>query len=149
MGGPPHENPVKKPVLKEDQQMLLLLHLSQLLNLVSPFILIALYFSSTFQYDWLLYLFTSLGGIVVPYSLWQTKKGKIQNMDTQGKEVFNFQLSLYVYTFAGGFMLLISIGFLILPLLFIIAIAFPIVYGLKAKNGKSIIKYPLTIPFIE
>lgn len=117
--------PPNLPVLKEDRQMLMIMHLSQLLNLITGF-----------------------GGIIVPIILWQMKKDEIQDMDVQGKEVVNFQISLFIYAIAGSIMLLILVGFIILPVVLVISIVFPIIYGLKAKDGKPI-KYPLTIPVIK
>lgn len=113
-------------VLKEDRQMLMIMHLSQLLNLITGF-----------------------GGLIVPIILWQLKKDEIQDMDIQGKEVVNFQISLFLYFIIGSITLFILIGFIILPILLLINIIFPIIYGIKAKDGMQVIKYPLTIRFIK
>lgn len=114
------------PALREDRQMLILMHLSQLLN-----------------------LFTAVGGIVVPILLWQLKKDKIQDMDEQGKEVVNFQISLFIYYVISAFLLLILIGFVALAILAVINLIFPIIYGIKAQNGETNIKYPLNLRFIK
>ncbi|WP_010134156.1 DUF4870 domain-containing protein [Ochrovirga pacifica] len=52
----------------------LLLHLSAFCNFIFPF-----------------------GGVIVPLILWQTKKGESEFLDTQGKEVVNFNLSFLLY----------------------------------------------------
>mgnify|MGYP001312921804 CR=1 FL=1 len=56
----------------EDRQMLMILHLSQLLNIVS-----------------------GLGGIIVPIILWQLKKNEVEHMEEHAKEIINFQISFY------------------------------------------------------
>ncbi len=114
------------PALKEDRQMLLIMHLSQLLNLITGF-----------------------GGLVVPIVLWQLKKDEISHMDEQGKEVVNFQISLFIYYIIASILMIILIGFILLPILLLLNIIFPIIYGLKAKDGVATIKYPMTIRFIK
>ncbi len=114
------------PALREDRQMLMIMHLSQLLNLV-----------------------TGIGGIVIPIVLWQLKKDEIQNMDSQGKEVVNFQISLFIYYFAATILAFVLIGFIILPIIALLNIIFPIIYGIKANDGVADIRYPLTIRFIK
>lgn len=111
--------------LKEDRQMLMIMHFSQLLNLITGF-----------------------GGLVVPIILWQLKKDEIVNMDTQGKEVVNFQISMMLYAIVSAILCIILIGFVLLGVLALLNIIFPIIYGIKAKDGKSEIRYPLTIRFI-
>lgn len=112
--------------LKEDRQMLMVMHLSQLLFLVS-----------------------GVGGIVVPIILWQLKKDEVQDMDEQGKEVVNFQISLFIYYAVAALLMLALVGFILLPILGLLNIIFPIIYGLKAKDGFTDIKYPLTIRFLK
>lgn len=112
--------------LKEDRQMLMYMHLSQLLFLVS-----------------------GIGGIVVPIILWQLKKDEIQDMDYQGKEVVNFQISLFIYYAIAGVLAILLIGIPLLFVLGIINIIFPIIYGIKANDGQKEIRYPLTIRFIK
>lgn len=117
------ENPV---VLKEDNQTLMFLHLSQLLFIVS-----------------------GLGGIIAPIIIWQVNKDKIQDMDRQGKEVVNFQISLFLYYIVAAILIIALVGLVLLPLLGLLNIIFPILYGLRAKDGVRDIRYPLTIRFIK
>lgn len=115
-----------QPALKEDRQMLMLMHLSQLLFVV-----------------------TGLGGIIAPIIIWQLKKNEIAHMDEQGKEVVNFQISLFIYYFVAAILIILLIGIPILIVLGLINIIFPILYGIKANNGEEPIRYPLTIRFIK
>src|SRR5699024_10929097 len=88
--------------LKEDRQMLMLMHLSQLLGLA-----------------------TAIGGLVVPIILWQLKKDEIKNMDEQGKEVVNFQISVLLYAAVSVLLALVLVGFLLLAAVALINIIFP------------------------
>src|SRR5690625_5920301 len=78
---------IENLALKEDRQLLLLMHLSQLL-----------------------FIITAVGGIIVPLIFWQLKKDDVLNMDQQGKEVVNFQISLFIYYIISGIMVLALIG---------------------------------------
>ncbi len=113
------------PTLREDHQILMWMHLSQLLN-----------------------LFTAVGGLVAPLVIWQIKKDEIINMDEQGKEVVNFQISIVLYAVISAILIIVLIGFLLLPAVALINIIFPLINGLKARDGKPV-HYPLTIRFIR
>lgn len=112
-------------VLKNDRQMLMFTHLSQLLNYI-----------------------TGIGGLIVPIILWQMKKDEITNMDEHGKAIVNFQISLLIYGIVGFILTFIIIGIFILIAVGLVGLIFPIINGIKANDGKPI-KYPLSIPFIQ
>jgi len=114
------------PALHEDRQMLMWLHLSQLLNLV-----------------------TAIGGVIAPILIWQLKKDEIDQMDEQGKEVVNFQISIMIYAIISAILTCVFIGIIMLPIVALINIIFPIIYGIKAKDGVNEIRYPLTIRIIK
>src|SRR5699024_7993908 len=97
----------------------------------------------------LLFIVSGIGRIVVPIILWQLKKDEIQNMDEQGKEVVNFQISLFIYYFIAGLLLFVVICVFILPLICLLNIIFTIIYCIQAKDYEKNIKYPLTIRFIK
>ena len=61
--------------MREDKQLLVLTHLSQLLDLV-----------------------TVIGGFIVPLVIWLTQKDKIFGMDAHGKMILNFQISIFIYS---------------------------------------------------
>ncbi len=116
----------QKKIMREDNQLLVLTHLSQLLDLV-----------------------TGIGGFVVPLVIWLTQKDKVFGMDAHGKMILNFQISIFIYSiisipliflFGLGIFLLIGIG--------IVAIVFPILNAIKVSNGE-IPSYPLSIEFIK
>ncbi len=112
--------------MREDKQLLVMTHLSQLLDLV-----------------------TGVGGFIVPLILWLTQRDKVAGMDMHGRMIINFQISLFIYSiicipliilFGLGIILLIGIG--------IIALVFPILNAVKVSNGEMP-SYPLTIEFIK
>lgn len=112
--------------MREDKQLLVITHLSQLLDLV-----------------------TGIGGFVVPLVIWLTQKDKVLGMDEHGKMILNFQISMFLYAivsipliflFGLGIFLLIGIG--------IIVLVFPVINALKVSNGERP-DYPLTIQFLK
>ena len=112
--------------MKEDKQLLVLTHLSQLLDFV-----------------------TGIGGFIVPLILWLTKKDEIFGMDEHGKAILNFRISMFIYI-----LLCIPLVFLFgLGILGFIAIAifyliFPIINAIKVSNNETP-NYPLSITFIK
>ena len=112
--------------MREDRQMLMIMHLSQLLDFV-----------------------TGIGGFIVPLILWVTQKDKIQDMDEQGKEIINFQISLFIYSIVCiPLIFLFGLGFVFLILVGILGLIFPIINAIKASNGEPT-NYPMTIRIIQ
>ncbi|QVY66170.1 DUF4870 domain-containing protein [Polaribacter sp. Q13] len=112
--------------MKEDKQLLVLTHLSQLLDFV-----------------------TVIGGFVVPLILWLTKKDEIFGMDAHGKAILNFRISMFIYIlicipliFLFGLGIL---GFIVIGIFYLI---FPIINAIKASNNEPI-NYPFSITFIK
>ncbi len=113
------------PVLREDRQMLLFAHLSQLLN-----------------------LFTGFGGLIVPLVIWLTQKDKVKQMDQQGKQILNFQLTMFLAALVSIPLMLILIGFVIIAGVCLLTLIFPIINAIKANNGEPT-DYPLSIEFFK
>lgn len=112
--------------MKQDNQLIVVTHLSQLITLVIGF-----------------------GSLIVPLILWATQKEKVSNMDEHGKNIINFQLSLIVYFIVCiPLILLLGLGLLGFIALGIISIIFPVVNAIKASRGE-IATYPLSFKFIS
>ena len=60
---------------RTDNQLLVVTHLCQLLTCITGF-----------------------GGLIVPLILWATQKDRIEGMDSHGKAIINFQLSIIIYS---------------------------------------------------
>ena len=112
--------------MRQDRQLLVLTHLSQLITLVTGF-----------------------GSLLLPLVLWLTQKEKVYQMDTHGKNIINFQLSLIVYCIICiPLILLFGLGLLGFLVLGIISVVFPIINAVKASRGASP-TYPLSLNFIS
>lgn len=112
--------------MREDKQLLVITHLSQLLDLI-----------------------TAIGGFIVPLVIWLTQKDKVLGMDTHGKMILNFQLSMFIYSIISiPLMLLFGLGILMIIAVGLLVLIFPIINAIKVSNGE-IPYYPLTINFFK
>ena len=111
--------------MKTNKQLLVLTHLSQLLDLV-----------------------TLVGGFLVPLVIWLTNKDKVYQMDEHGKSIINFRISMLIYLALCVPLVLFFglglLGFLIIGVLYFIL---PILNAIKASNGEQP-NYPFSFKII-
>lgn len=116
---------LNQQVLRKDNRLVSLTHLSQLLHYVTGF-----------------------GGFLVPLIIWLTSKNTVEGMDVHGRSIINFQLSMLLYIVLSiPAILLLGLGILSLIAVGIIGFVVPIVNAVKAANGENP-SYFLTIKFI-
>jgi uncharacterized Tic20 family protein len=89
-----------------------------------------------------------IGNIIAPLIIWQIKKDDYPFVDEQGKEAFNFQLSILIYLIVSGLLCFACIGFVLVPAIVIGDIIFLLVAAINANEGNHY-RYPLTIRFIK
>jgi uncharacterized protein len=87
--------------------------------------------------------------------MWLIKRTESEELDRVGKEVLNFQISYTLYSLVlgviTGILVLILIGALLIPVLFLLWVLwmiFMIVGAVKASNGEFY-SYPATIRFLK
>ena len=90
----------------------------------------------------------ALAHVLAPLVIWLLKRAESSEIDTTGKEVLNFQLSFTIYFAIAGVLCWLLIGFLILPVFFLIWLICTIIAAIKASNGESY-RYPMTIRFLS
>ena len=116
---------VNNTVLRKDNTLLTITHLSQLLHYVTGF-----------------------GGFLVPLIIWLTSRRTVEGMDEHGKSIINLQLSLLLYIVLSiPAILLLGLGILTLIGVGILGFVLPIVNAVKASNGEPP-SYFLTIKFL-
>ena len=124
----------------DEKTFCMLMHLSQLANYIFPF-----------------------AGIVLPIVMWATNKDQSSTVDRHGKNIFNFMLSMVIYSIVLTFMLFVMavlsaiivglpVGALfVLPAYMAIGVAsvvFVIIAAVKTSNGEYW-PYPLCIRFFK
>ena len=88
-------------------------------------------------------------GIVLPIVLWQTQRDKIAALDAHGKMITNWMISASIYGVISFVLMFVLVGFLTGAAVWLMAIIFPIIGGLKASNDGELWEYPLTIKFLK
>ena len=112
--------------MRKDNQLLVLTHLSQLLDFV-----------------------TGIGGFIIPLIIWITNKDRIVGMDTHGKAILNFRISMFLYILICiPLILLLGLGILGLVIIGLFYFIFPIINAVRASNEEEP-TYPLTIQFLN
>ncbi|NVJ88919.1 MAG: DUF4870 domain-containing protein [Flavobacteriaceae bacterium] len=112
--------------MREDKQLLVITHLSQLLDFVS-----------------------GIGGFIVPLIIWLVKKDEIVGMDKHGKAILNFRISMFIYVLLCiPLILLLGLGILGLIVLGFFYLIFPITNAIRTSNGQEP-NYPFSIKIIK
>ena len=110
----------------ENRQLLVLTHLSQLLDLV-----------------------TGVGGFIAPLVIWLTKKDEVFDMDSHGKAILNFRISMFIYILICVLAIfLFGLGIIGIIVSGIFYLVFPIINALRASNNQPP-NYPLSIQFLK
>ena len=80
--------------------------------------------------------------------MWAIAKDRSALVDQHGKIVLNWLITFFIYGLVSGMLCFLFIGFLLLPVLIILAIVFAVIGALKANDGITW-KYPLSIEFFK
>lgn len=91
--------------------------------------------------------FTSFG-FVPPLVLWQINKGVKPYAANEAIEALNFQLTVGLAMIVSWMLMLVLIGFVLLPLVWIWGLVMAIIATVKSSRGEPF-SYPLTINFIR
>ncbi|WP_430408657.1 DUF4870 domain-containing protein [Kordia sp.] len=110
---------------RKDNQLIVWTHLSQLSSFVLGF-----------------------GSLIVPLILWACNKNDVYEMDEQGKQIVNFQLSMIIYAIVSiPLILFFGLGLLLLLTVAVLLFIMPIINAVKVSNGDEPY-YPMTIKMI-
>jgi hypothetical protein len=96
----------------------------------------------------LCHLLAFLSGFVGPIVLWAVKKDESPFVDAHGKEAINFHITVLIYSVVTLMLCFVLVGFLLIPVVGLLAIISPIVGAVKAANGQPF-RYPLAIRLIR
>lgn len=111
--------------MKRNKELLVLIHLSQLLDLV-----------------------TLIGGFITPLILWLLKKDEIIDMDAQGKAILNFRITMFIcFLMCFPMVLFFGLGLLGFCVIGILYVVFPILNAIRVYNNQAP-NYPLIVRFI-
>jgi uncharacterized protein len=103
------------------------------------------------QDDKNIWLLMIIGGIFfgfIPPLAVYLLKSENQFLKSVAKDNLNFQLSFLIYGFVASCLMIILIGFLVLPIVIITAWVIQVLAALAASNGEKY-NYPLTIKILS
>ncbi len=83
-----------------------------------------------------------------PLVLWLIKKDDDPFIDQQGKEALNFQITVTIASIVAGFLTVICIGAILLPLIGILDLIFVIMACVASSKGEAY-RYPVSIRLIK
>lgn len=88
------------------------------------------------------------GNILAPLIIWILKREESELIDDQGKEAFNFQVSVTLYFIMSIILVIFLIGIPLLIGLLFFHVIVTIIAGIRANDGEKY-RYPLTIRFVD
>ena len=102
----------------------------------------------------LTFLFFPLLGILIPFILWTSRKGKIKNINKLGKDLINFEITWTLLLFFIPIVLFLtskigilknltlSIIFIVIGVIYLINLIFILLNTLRISNEKDVIYIP-------
>jgi len=89
-----------------------------------------------------------VGFVVAPLIIWLLKREEYPFVDEQGKEIVNFQITMFIVMLICGILSLVVIGIPLMILTGLLMVILPVIGAIKANDGEHF-RYPLTIRFIK
>ncbi len=86
--------------------------------------------------------------VIGPLVAWLVKKDQDAFVADQAKEALNFNLSFLIYGLVAAVSLIVLVGFILLPALFIAWVVLVIQAAIKASNGEYY-RYPFTLRLVN
>jgi uncharacterized protein len=95
---------------------------------------------------------THLGGTVFSFIpgllVWILKKDDNAYIADQAKEALNFQITVLIASFIAGILIWLLIGFILLPIIWLLNIVFCIIAAISSSKGE-LYRYPICLRLIN
>ena len=95
-----------------------------------------------------LVMFLGIPAVIGPLVVWLIKRDDDPFIDYSGKEALNFNISFLIYGIVSAFLVILLIGLVLLPIVFVTWFVLVIVASVKAAAGEHY-RYPLTMRFVN
>ncbi len=89
-----------------------------------------------------------IGFLLAPLIVWFLKRDDDPFIDEQGKEAVNFQITMTLASIVSAVLMVVVVGFVLLPIVLIAMVVFPIIAAMRTRDGE-VYRYPATIRFIK
>ena len=102
----------------------------------------------------LTFLFFPLLGILIPFIIWTSKKGKIKNINKLGKDLINFEITWTMMLFLTPILMFVlskvelvkhinlNMFFIVIGILYLINMILILINTLRVSNDKEVIYFP-------
>ncbi|MFS0781559.1 DUF4870 domain-containing protein [Bacillus sp. 1P06AnD] len=90
----------------------------------------------------LIYIVSFFTAFIGPLLIWLLQKDKSSFIDYHGREYLNFLISYTVYSIVASILMIVLIGFILLPIVGLAAFILTIIGAVKAYNGEEY-RFPL------
>jgi len=96
------------------------------------------------------YVIPGFGCIIGPFLVWMMKKDEIQDVERTGRNVLNFQITMFIFLAVSGIVALISatVGFILIAIFGTLNLAMILVASVKANNGEHF-SYPFSFKILR
>lgn len=88
------------------------------------------------------------GNILAPLLIWLLKKQESAFVEKEAKEALNFQISVSIYTVIAAILVIVLLGFILVPVLLLFDVIVMVLAAISVASGTPY-RYPLTIRFIK
>jgi uncharacterized Tic20 family protein len=85
---------------------------------------------------------TAIGGFIAPFVIWLLKRDEMPFVADQGRETLNFQITTLLALIAGGCLMLVLIGFVIVPAVLLFHFIVTIIATVRVSEG-ALYRYPI------
>ena len=89
-----------------------------------------------------------LGSVIAPLVVWLMKREQMPFVDLNGKESLNFQITMAIAFIISAILMVVLIGFILMPIVAIVNLIFVIIASIKANQGEAY-RYPFTLRLIK
>ncbi|RIW35125.1 DUF4870 domain-containing protein [Bacillus salacetis] len=83
-----------------------------------------------------IYIISFFTVFIGPLIIWLIKKDDSEYIDFHGKEYMNFLISYFVYGLISSLLMLVLVGFILAPIVGLLAFIFTILGAIKAYEGE-------------
>ena len=96
----------------------------------------------------LMYILAIFTGFIGPLIIWLIKKDSSAFINDQGKEVLNFQITIFLALIACGILSVVVIGLLLLPIVGLCSLIFTVLGAVAVSKGQPY-RFPFAIRLLK
>lgn len=96
----------------------------------------------------LIYILAIFTGWLGPLIIWLIKKDQSAYINHHGKEVLNFQITVFIAALISGLLTIVIIGCFLVPIVMICSIVFSIMGAIAANKGQWY-RFPISLRLIK